>query len=68
MRYKYLVKYHDITKQFKTKNDITEYFNCPLYRIDKIIRKDGEEGKCHAHYRELYNDVTIELLKPVLLK
>ena len=44
MRDKYNVRYHGKTKRFKTKQEIMNHFQCPLYIIDKIIRKESEEG------------------------
>ena len=70
MRDKYIVKYDGFTKAFKTKQDIMEQFECPVYIIDKIINKTRgyDCGYCHAHYKELFDTVDIHLIKPKLLK
>ena len=58
MKEKYLVRYYDVIKKFKTKGEIMEHFQCPLYIIDKIIRKiNNPNGKCHLAYSDLYKDV-----------
>ena len=68
MRYKYSAHYNDITKEFKTKQEMMMFFHAPLYIIDKIIRKTNNEevSTCHGIYKEFYNDVDIHLLRPTI--
>ena len=68
MREKYLVTYYDITKTFRTKKQIMQHFDCPLYIVDKIIKKPEDDcGKCHMCYDELYSNVDITVIKPKLI-
>ena len=68
MKDKYLVTYNDNIKKFKTKSEITQHFDCPLYIVDKIIKKtEDDNGKCHMAYDELYKNVCIHILKPKLI-
>ena len=44
MKDKYLVTYNDNIKKFKTKNEIMQHFDCPLYIVDKIIKKTEDDN------------------------
>ena len=71
MRNKYLVNYKGITRKLRTKQQIMDLFNVPLYIINKIIRKsndsDFEKKKdLHKIYNQFFNEVDIFLIKPEL--
>jgi len=68
MRYKYSATYNDQTKEFKSKNEMIEFFNVPLYLINKVIYKTNEpnyitKANCHDIYSDFYDNVNIYLLK-----
>jgi hypothetical protein len=65
MRDKYLVTYNDIIKRFQTKDQICNYLEVPLYIVNKILRKNSDKT-CQEIYNEVYNNVTISLIKPSL--
>ena len=69
MRDKYIVRYYDNIKKFRTKNEIMQYFQVPLYIIDKIIKKtaNNDVGKCHMCYEDIYSNVDITVIKPTLI-
>ncbi len=69
MREKYLISYKGKTKTFQTKQQIMKLFQCPLYIINKIIRKSNDpdyetKADCHGIYNEFYNSLDIKLIKP----
>lgn len=71
MKDKYSVEYKGNTKSFKTKQDIMNTFNVPLYMVDKIIKKTNDpefviKCKCHGVYNDFFSAVDIYLNKPDL--
>ena len=64
MRDKYLVNYQNTELTFKTKQQIQDHYNIPLYLVDKLIQKSNNSSACHTIYHNFFTNATITLLEP----
>jgi len=76
MQFKYRVEILDTTTgevlegwEYKTKRDIAETYNIPMYIIDKIIKKTNDstfttKRDAHMVYKELMKTMRIEIITP----
>ena len=76
MQYKYRVEIVDKetsevkeSRDFKTKKNIIETYNIPMYIVDKIIKKTNDSAfttkrDSHMVYKDLMQTLRIEIIKP----
>ena len=76
MQYKYRVEIVDKetgevkkSREYKTKKNMIEAYNIPMYIIDKIIKKTNDatfatKRESHMVYKDLMQTMRIQIIKP----